>query len=166
MHILKEMSNVIAEPRTSMSPHAPRIQVMRIPVEKIGDLIGPKGKYINEIIAQTGAEISIEDDGMVSITTNNPESMEKAKEWVTNLTRVIKAGDRFDGKVVKIMDFGAFIQLIPNVDGLVHISQFQDERVENVNDIVRVGDILPVVVLEVDSMGRINLSHKATKRQS
>jgi polyribonucleotide nucleotidyltransferase len=164
LHILEQMNAVISAPRAELSKYAPRIHTMRISVEKIGDLIGPKGKNINEIIEQTGANISVEDDGLVSIVTNDGDAMEKAKKMVSDLTRVIKAGDTFEGKVVKIMDFGAFVQLLPNVDGLVHISQFQDERVDDVNDIVKVGDILPVVVLEVDTIGRINLSHKATKK--
>ncbi|MEO6077211.1 MAG: polyribonucleotide nucleotidyltransferase, partial [Candidatus Andersenbacteria bacterium] len=164
LHILEQMNAVLSAPRSELSKYAPRIHTMRILVEKIGDLIGPKGKNINEIIEQTGASISVEDDGLVSIVTNDGDAMEKAKKMVSDLTRVIKTGDTFEGKVVKVLDFGAFVQLLPNVDGLVHISQFSDERVENINDIVKVGDILPVVVLEVDATGRISLSHKATKK--
>jgi polyribonucleotide nucleotidyltransferase len=160
LHILDAMDAVISEPRADLSPYAPRIHTMRIPVEKIGDLIGPKGKHINEIIDETGVEIDIEDDGLVSITSNDPEAMEKAKEWVHNLTREIKAGEKFDGKVTRIMDFGAFVELVPNVEGMVHISQFRDERIESINEVVKVGDIIPVIVTEIDSMGRINLSHK------
>ena len=161
LEILEAMNAVIKEPRAQMSVYAPKIHTMRIPVEKIGDLIGPKGKHINEIIEQTGVEIDIEDDGLVSITSNDAQAMEKAKEWVHNLTREIKAGEKFEGRVTRIMDFGAFVELVPNVEGMVHISQFRDERVEKVNDVVSVGDIIPVVVIEIDSMGRINLSHKA-----
>lgn len=167
LFILNEMNKVIAEPRADLSPYAPRIHTVRVPVEKIGDLIGPKGKHINAIIEETGVDISIEDDGLVSITSNDPMAMEKAKQWVYNMTREIKVGERFDGRVVKIMDFGAFVELLPNVDGLVHISQFRDERVNKVDDVVRVGDMIPVVVVEIDSTGRISLSHKAAlKRQS
>jgi len=161
LEILEAMSKVIAAPRSEMSPYAPRIQIIQIPVEKIGDLIGPKGKHINEIIEQTGVEIDIEDDGLVSITSNDAQAMEKAAEWVRNMTREIKPGERFEGRVTKIMDFGAFVELTPNVEGMVHISQFRDERVEKINDVVKVGDIIPVVVIEIDKMGRINLSHKA-----
>lgn len=161
LHILEAMGNVLAEARTEMSPYAPRIHTMRIPVEKIGDLIGPKGKHINEIIEQTGVEIDIEDDGLVSITSTDGQAMEKAKEWVHNLTREIKPGERFEGRVTRIMDFGAFVELVPGIEGMVHISQFRDERVENIHDVAKVGDIIPVVVAEIDSMGRINLSHKA-----
>ena len=164
IHILGEMNKVLDKPRAELSKYAPRIHTMRISVEKIGDLIGPKGKNINEIIDQTGASISVEDDGLVSIVTNDGNAMELAKKMVHDLTREIKAGDRFEGKVVRIMDFGAFVQLLPNVDGLVHISQFRDERVESVSDVVQIGDVISVVVLEVDALGRINLSHKAAKK--
>ncbi len=161
LEILDTMDAAIAEPRQDLSPYAPRIFTMRIPVEKIGDLIGPKGKHINEIIEQTGVEIDIDDDGLVSITSNDGQAMEKAKEWVHNLTREIKAGERFEGRVTRIMDFGAFVELVPNVEGMVHISQFRDERIDSINEIVKVGDVIPVIVVEIDSMGRLNLSHKA-----
>lgn len=162
LHILDEMAKVIAEPRAELSPYAPRIEIMRIPVDKIGDLIGPKGKHINEIIEQTGVEIDIEDDGLVSITSNDPAAMAKAKEWVHNMTREIKPGERFEGRVTRIMDFGAFVELVPGVEGMVHISQFREERIASIHDVVKVGDVIPVLVTEIDSMGRINLSHKAT----
>ncbi|MEX1112671.1 MAG: polyribonucleotide nucleotidyltransferase [Candidatus Andersenbacteria bacterium] len=160
-HIMEAMNQELSEPRADLSPYAPRIHTMRVPVEKIGDLIGPRGKHINEIIEETGVEIDIEDDGLVSITTNDPQALQKAIDWVKNLTREIKAGERFDGKVTRIMDFGAFVELVPNVEGMVHISQFRDEHVDNIHDVAKVGDIIPVVVAEIDAMGRINLSHKA-----
>lgn len=161
LHILQAMTDVLPAPRAEMSPYAPRIHTMRIPVDKIGDLIGPKGKHITEIIDATGVEIDVEDDGLVSITSNNATAMEKAKEWVHNLTREIKVGERFEGKVTRIMDFGAFVELTPNVEGMVHISQFRPERVNSIHDVVKVGDMIPVLVVEIDAMGRINLSHKA-----
>ena len=161
LHILKTMNKAIDKPRAEMSPYAPRIEVIKIDIEKIGDLIGPKGKHINEIIEQTGVEIDIDDDGLVSITSNEAEAMEKAKDWVHNMTREIQPGERFEGKVVKIMNFGAFVELTPGVEGMVHISQFRDERIDKIDDVVKVGDIIPVVVIEIDDMGRINLSHKA-----
>jgi len=161
LHIMEAMNTAIDKPRADLSPYAPRIHTVRVPVEKIGDLIGPKGKHINEIIEQTGVEIDIDDDGLVSITTNDAQAMEKAKEWVHNMTREIKAGERFEGRVTRIMDFGAFVELVPNVEGMVHISQFREERIDKIDDVVKVGDVIPVVVIEIDSMGRINLSHKA-----
>lgn len=161
LFILDAMNAVLAAARPDLSPYAPRIITMRVPVEKIGDLIGPKGKHINAIIDETGVDIDIEDDGIVTITSNDPAGMAKAQEWVRNMTREIKAGERFDGKVSRVMDFGAFVELTPNVEGMVHISQFRNERVEDIHEVVKVGDILPVVVTEIDAMGRINLSHKA-----
>jgi len=161
LEILKTMNAVIAEPRAELSPYAPRIETIQVPVEKIGDLIGPKGKHINEIIEQTGVEIDIDDDGLVSITSNDSAAITKAKEWVHNMTREIQPGERFEGKVTKIMDFGAFVELVPGVEGMVHISQFSDKRIDKINDVVSVGDVIPVVVIEIDSMGRVNLSHKA-----
>lgn len=164
--ILDIMSTGIEHPRSELSPYAPRIETIRIPIEKIGDLIGPKGKHVNEIIDQTGVDIDIEDDGLVSITANDPVAMKKALEWVHNLTREIKAGERFEGKVTRIMNFGAFVEIMPNVEGLVHISQFRDERISRIDDVVKVGDMIPVVVLEIDSQGRINLSHKSAVASS
>ncbi len=164
LKILDAMNEVIAEPRADLSPYAPRIHSMRVPVDKIGDLIGPKGKHINEIIEQTGVEIDIDDDGLVSITTNDAQAMERAIEWVKNMTREIKPGERFEGKVTRIMDFGAFVELMPGVEGMVHISQFRDARIEKIDEVVKVGDIIPVIVIEIDQMGRINLSHKAAIR--
>ncbi|MEK7556739.1 MAG: polyribonucleotide nucleotidyltransferase [Patescibacteria group bacterium] len=163
LEILDAMNAVLPEPRKEMSPYAPRIETIRIPVEKIGDVIGPKGKHINAIIEETGVEIDIADDGLVSITSNDAEAMKKAVAWVKNMTREIQVGERFDGKVTRLMDFGAFVELIPGtgVEGMVHISQFREERVENIHDVVKVGDVIPVVVTEIDSMGRINLSHIA-----
>jgi polyribonucleotide nucleotidyltransferase len=159
--ILGEMAKVIASPRAELSPYAPRIHTMRIPVDKIGDLISPKGKHITEIIDSTGVEIDVEDDGLVSITSTDAQAMEKAKEWIHNLTREIKAGERFEGKVTRILDFGAFVELTPNVEGMVHISQFKEERIDSISEVVKVGDVIPVIVTEIDDMGRINLSHKA-----
>lgn len=166
LHILDEMDKVIAAPRADLSPYAPRITSIQVDVEKIGDLIGPKGKHINEIIEQTGVEIDINDDGLVSITSNDAQAMAKAVEWVHNMTRKIEAGERFEGRVTKIMNFGAFVELMPGIEGMVHISQFKDQRIENIHDVVKVGDIIPVIVSEIDQMGRINLSHKAAMNQS
>jgi polyribonucleotide nucleotidyltransferase len=161
LFILKTMNQVIAEPRAELSKYAPRIETVKIDPEKIGELIGPKGKNINEIIEKTGVEIDIDDDGIVSITSTESEGMAQALEWVKNMTREIKVGEKFEGKVTRLMDFGAFVELVPGSEGLVHISQFRDERVNDIHDVVKVGDIIPVVVVEIDAMKRINLSHKA-----
>jgi polyribonucleotide nucleotidyltransferase len=162
--ILGKMLEVIAEPRKEMSPYAPRIIIIKINPDKIRDVIGPGGKVINEIIDETGVQIDIEDDGMVFITSPDQASADKASEWVRNLTREVKAGEIFNARIVKIMDFGAFAQVLPGQDGLIHISELSDKRVEKVDDVVKVGDMVMVKVKEIDKMGRINLSMKDAKK--
>lgn len=164
MFIMGEMLKVIAEPRKEMSPYAPRIITIKINPDKIRDVIGPGGKIINEIIDETGVQIDIEDDGMVFITSPDQASADKASEWVRNLTREVKAGEIFNARIVKIMDFGAFAQVLPGQDGLIHISELADRRVEKVDDVVKVGDMVVVKVKEIDKMGRINLSIKDAKK--
>jgi polyribonucleotide nucleotidyltransferase len=165
MFIMGKMLEVLPAPRETMSPYAPRIITLHINPEKIRDVIGPGGKMINQIIDETGVSIDIEDDGSVFITSTDETSAKKAVDWVNNITREVKAGELFQGRVTRLMNFGAFVEVLPNQEGLVHISEFSDERVEHVEDIVKVGDIIPVIVKEIDSQGRINLSHKAAKRQ-
>ena len=160
MHILDVMKSVIAAPRAEMSPLAPRIETMQINPEKIRDVIGSGGKIINKIIADTGVKIDIEDSGLVLVTSNNAEGMKKALDIIHNLTRDIKIGEVFKGKVVRIMDFGAFVELAGGKDGMCHISELAWHRVGAVEDVVKLGDELEVKVIEIDHMGRINLSHK------
>jgi len=160
MQIMEAMNKAIPASRKELSQYAPRITTMRINPEKIRDVIGPGGKVINEIIAETGVTIDIEDDGLVIITSKDPVAAKKAEEWIKNLTREVAAGEIFQGKVVKIMDFGAFVEILPGQDGLVHISELAPTRVNKVSDIVNVGDVITVKVKEVDSQGRINLTHK------
>ncbi|MDX9913087.1 MAG: polyribonucleotide nucleotidyltransferase [Candidatus Moranbacteria bacterium] len=164
MFIMGEMLKVISEPRKEMSPYAPRIITLQINPDKIRSVIGPGGKVINEIIDETGVQIDIEDSGLVFITSPDQVSADKAREWVENLTREVKAGEIFNAKVVKIMDFGAFAQLLPGQDGLIHISELSEKRVEKVEDVVKVGDVVTVKVKEIDKMGRINLSMKEAKK--
>jgi len=160
MEILNFITQEIAEPRTEMSPFAPRIIIIKIHPDKIRDVIGPGGKVINEIIDETGVEIDIEDDGNVFITSVDAQSAEKAKKWVENLTREVEVGETFNAKVTRIMAFGAFAEVLPGQEGLIHISKMSDQRVEKVEDVVKVGDIVPVKVVEIDHLGRINLSMK------
>ena len=161
LQILDMMLKTIPAVRPDLSPYAPRIITLRISPELIGNVIGPGGKIINEIIATTGVQaIDIEDDGLVMITSVNAEGAKKAEEWVRNLTREVKAGELFTGKVVRLMDFGAFVEILPKQDGLVHISELAPWRVNAVGDIVKVGDTVHVKVKEIDEMGRINLSMK------
>lgn len=160
MHILSVMKETISSPRPEMSPYAPRITTLQINPEKIRDVIGTGGKVINKIIAETGVQIDIEDSGLVMVTSTDAEGSKKAIEWIHNLTREIKVGEVFEGKVTRIMDFGAFVELVPGHEGLVHISELAWHRVGKVEDVVNIGDTVPVKVVEIDSMGRINLSHK------
>ncbi len=161
LQILEVMKNAIAAPRAELSPTAPRILKLRINPELIRVVIGSGGKTINEIIAKTGVTaIDIEDDGLVMITAVNGESGKAAFDWVTNLTREVKAGETFDGEVVRLMDFGAFVQILPGKDGMVHVSELAPWRVEKVSDVVNVGDKVKVIVNEIDEKGRINLSMK------
>lgn len=161
LQILKEMLAVIPESRPEVAEHAPRIIKINIHPDKIRDVIGPGGKMINEIIAQTGVDsIDIEQDGLVMITASNQEAGKRAYDWVHNLTREVEAGETFTGEVVRTLDFGAFVQVLPGKDGMVHISELAPWRVENVNDIVKVGDTVNVKVIAIDDMGRINLSMK------
>jgi len=160
LKILGVMNKAIEKTRVELSPFAPRVTTLRINPEKIRDVIGPGGKVINEIIAQTGVLIDIEDDGLVMITSHSQEGSEKAIEWVKSLTREVKVGEIFQGKVVSILDFGAFVEILPKQDGLVHISELAPYRVNKVGDIVKIGDIIPVKVIKIDEQGRINLSLK------
>ncbi|MBI2483530.1 polyribonucleotide nucleotidyltransferase [Candidatus Uhrbacteria bacterium] len=161
MRILEAMLAVIPQARAELSVYAPRVQTMQINPERIRDVIGPGGKMINEIIAKTGAEIDIEQTGVVFITSVTKEGMARAVEWITQLTREVKAGEIFRGKVTRLLDFGAFVEILPKQEGLVHVSELAPYRVAQVTDIVNIGDEIPVLVKEIDDLGRINLSLKA-----
>jgi polyribonucleotide nucleotidyltransferase len=158
LEILKKITDILPAPRTEMSQYAPRIITMQINPEKIRNVIGSGGKIINEIIDQTGVQIDIEDSGMIFITSPDEASAGKAKQWIDNLTHEVKAGELFNAKVTRIMAFGAFAEILPGQEGLIHISEIADRRIEKVEDVLSVGDIVPVKVKEIDSQGRINLS--------
>ncbi|MBU0540117.1 polyribonucleotide nucleotidyltransferase [Patescibacteria group bacterium] len=160
LKILDVIEKCIAAPRAELSKWAPRIESFKIHPDKIRDVIGPGGKVINEIIAACNVQIDIEDDGLVMITSTEPEGMKKAIDWIKQLTREVAVGEIFTGKVTRIMDFGAFVEILPKQEGLVHISELAPERVNKVTDVVNVGDTVTVKVYEIDSMGRINLSIK------
>jgi polyribonucleotide nucleotidyltransferase len=162
--ILAEMNKTISSPREEVSEYAPKITMVKIDPAKIREVIGPGGRVINEIIGQTGvATIDIEPDGIVYITALNKESLSKAVDWVKNLTREIKVGEVFQGRVTRILDFGAFVEILPGQEGLVHISELAPWRVNRVEDVVKVGEVVPVKVVSIDEQGRINLSLKATQ---
>ena len=160
LKIMEIMKKAIPESRKDLSVYAPRITSFRINTDKIRDVIGPGGKVINEIIADTGVTIDIEDDGLVMITSKNAEAAIKAATWIKNIVREVAPGELFQGKVTRIMNFGAFVEILPGQEGLVHISELAPSRVNRVEDVVKIGDIIAVKVKEIDSQGRINLTHK------
>ncbi len=160
LKILDYMQTIIAEPRSELSPWAPRISIIKINPEKIGSLIGPGGKVINEIIAATGAQIDIEDDGTVFITSEKAEGMAKALAMVKQITKEITPGELLEGKVSRILDFGAMVEIGPRQDGLVHISELAPWRVDKVTDILKLGETVQVMVKNIDEQGRVNLSLK------
>ena len=161
LFILGEMDKVLSKPREALSPHAPKITTIKIPVDKIGALIGPGGKNIRSIVDETGAKVNVEDDGTVSIFAVDQESGERALKRVKEVSAVAEVGKYYRGTVVKIMEFGAFVEFMPNQDGLVHISQLENHRVKAVTDVVKEGDEIVVKVLEVDpNSGKVRLSRK------
>ncbi len=162
LFILEKMNQVISAPRKELSIYAPRIITLQIPVEKIGALIGPGGKTIRGIVDATGAQVDVEDDGRVFITTADGEAARQAVAMVEALTREAKVGDIFLGRVVSIKPFGAFVNILPGKDGMVHVSELAEQRVENVEDVVQLGDEINVMVIDIDpSTGKISLSRRA-----
>lgn len=159
--ILDKMAEAIDKPRAELSPFAPRIIFMKIKVEKIGEVIGPGGKTIRRIIEETGAKIDIEDDGTVLIASVDQEAGEAAKKMVEQLTEEAEIGKTYTGKVRRTTNFGAFVEILPGTDGMVHISELENHRVNSVEDVVRVGDTVTVKVIDIDREGKIRLSRKA-----
>lgn len=159
-HILQHMLSTLAAPRLSLSPYAPRIEKIKINPEKIGAVIGKGGEVINKITAETGAEIDIKDDGLITVASQDTASIEKAINWIKSLTEEPEVGRIYEGKVVSIKDFGAFINILPGIDGMVHISQLADRRVEKVTDVLSEGQIVRVKLTGIDERGRLSLSMK------
>ena len=165
LQILDAMAEVIAEPRKELSPYAPRIEIIHIKVDKIREVIGPGGKVINDIIDKTGVQIDIEQDGTVFITSANADGMKRALEMVSAIVAEPEVGKIYRGKVVRILNFGAFVEFMPNQDGMVHISELAPFRVDRVEDVVNIGDEIPVKVMEIDDQGRVNLSLKKAREE-
>ena len=162
-HILSHMMHTIAEPRAALSPYAPRIEKITINPEKIGAVIGKGGEVINKITSETGAEIDIKEDGLITVAAADTAKIETALNWIKSLTEEPEVGRVYEGKVVSIKDFGAFVNILPGIDGMVHISQLSDERVENVSDILSEGQIVKVKLVGIDDRGRLSLSVKAVE---
>jgi polyribonucleotide nucleotidyltransferase len=161
LHILREMSKALPEPRADLSPYAPRIVTVQISPEKIGDLIGPKGKTIRGIQEETGAEITVDDTGRVTIAAVGGEALERAKAMIKALTAEPVIGDTYEGTVKSTTAFGAFVEIMPGTEGLVHISELKHGRTEKTEDVVKKGDRVKVKLLDRDERGRLRLSMKA-----
>ena len=161
LQILDYMSSVISEPRSDLSENAPRITTLKIDPDKIGALIGPGGKHIKAITESSSAQIDISDDGTVSIFANDSKNMENAVSQVNALTAEIEIGKVYNGKVITVKDFGAFVECLPGKEGLVHISELANERVESVESICKAGDEMKVKCIDIDNQGRVRLSRKA-----
>lgn len=160
-HILAHMLTTLAAPRPALSPYAPRIEKIKINPDKIGAVIGKGGEVINKITAETGAEIDIKEDGLITVAASDTNNIEKALAWIQSLTEEPEVGRIYEGKVVSIKDFGAFVNILPGIDGMVHISQLSPERVEQVSDVLSEGQIVRVKLVGIDERGRLSLSIKA-----
>ncbi len=166
LSILEEMLQTIPASRTEVSALAPKIELLHIPVEKIGEVIGPGGKVIKNIIATTGAIVDVEDDGTVAISGTDEEAVRKASDWVKGLTREVQVGEEFEGEVKRILPFGAFVEVLPGKEGMVHVSKMSaTEYVKNPSDVVSIGQKVTVKVIEIDEQGRVNLSMVLGKEQ-
>ena len=165
MHILEHMLTTLAAPREALSPYAPRIEKIKINPEKIGAVIGKGGEVINKITAETGAMIDIKDDGLITVASNDTASIERALEWIRSLTEEPEVGKVYTGTVVTIKDFGAFVNIMPGTDGMVHISQLSDARVERVEDVLQEGQTVKVLLTGIDERGRLSLTMKGVDQK-
>jgi polyribonucleotide nucleotidyltransferase len=163
-HILEHMLTTIAAPRVALSPYAPRIEKIKINPDKIGAVIGKGGEVINKITAETGAEIDIKEDGLITVAAADTNNIEKALDWIRSLTEEPEVGKIYTGKVVTIKDFGAFVNIMPGTDGMLHISQISDQRVENVTDVLRDGQTVKVKLTGIDERGRLSLTMKGVEQ--
>jgi polyribonucleotide nucleotidyltransferase len=157
-HILGEMAKALGETRSELSAHAPRIETMSIPKDKIREVIGTGGKVIREIVATTGAKVDIDDEGVIKIASSDLKQIEAARDWIRSIVAEPEVGHIYTGKVASIVDFGAFVTFMPGKDGLVHVSEIKNERVENVRDVLSEGQEVKVKLLEIDPRGKVRLS--------
>jgi polyribonucleotide nucleotidyltransferase len=166
LHILGKMEEVLAKPRADLSPFAPRLTSFKIPIDLIGALIGPGGKNIRAIVAESGAEINVDDDGTVVVAATSQESADKAIYAIKKIAEVPEVGKVYHATVKKVMDFGAFVEFLPGKEGLVHVSQLDVKRVEKPSDVVKVGDTFDVKIIDQDDQGRYKLSRKVLMKDS
>jgi polyribonucleotide nucleotidyltransferase len=165
-HILGEMAKALDHTREELSAHAPRIETMQIPKDKIREVIGTGGKVIREIVAETGAKVDIDDDGTIKIASSDLSQIEAARNWIKGIVAEPEVGTIYAGKVASIVDFGAFVTFMPGKDGLVHVSEIKNERVENVRDVLSEGQEVKVKLLEVDQRGKVRLSMRLVDQET
>jgi polyribonucleotide nucleotidyltransferase len=166
LKVLDVMEQCLPSHRPELSKYAPRIETLKINPDKIGMLIGPQGKNIKAIVAETGCEINVEDDGTVHIYSNNPDGMARAKQIISGMFAEIEIGKTYEGRVVTIKEFGCFVEVMPGKDGLCHISELADFRVKKTEDVVKMGDIIKVKCIGIDEKGRVKLSRKAAMKEA
>ena len=166
MHILDEMAKAMTAPRTAMNEHAPKVTQIQIPVDKIRDVIGTGGKVIREIVEKTGAKVNVNDDGTVRVASPSQESIDNAVKWIKSLTSEPEVGAIYEGKVVKVAEFGAFVNFFGAKDGLVHVSQLRAERVNKPSEVVKEGDIVKVKLIGFDDRGKTKLSMKVVDQET
>ncbi|MAS84983.1 MAG: polyribonucleotide nucleotidyltransferase, partial [Erythrobacteraceae bacterium] len=165
-HILGEMTKALGSARSGVSKHAPRIETMQIDKSKIRDVIGTGGKVIREIVAETGAKVDIDDEGVIKISSSNADEIEAARKWIEGIVEEAEVGKIYTGKVVNIVDFGAFVNFMGGKDGLVHVSEMKNERVEKPTDVVSEGQEVKVKVLEIDNRGKVRLSMRVVDQET
>ncbi len=158
IHILEKMLKVLPSPRTSLSQYAPRVTIINVPQEKIGEVIGPGGKVIRQIIADTGCDVNVDDDGRVTISGTDPAKVEIAHKWISGIIKEIKPEEVYKGIVKRILPFGVFVEILPGREGMVHVSQLSTEYVSDPSQVVAIGQQVTVRVVEIDDQGRVNLS--------
>jgi len=166
LKVLDKMKEALPESRPDISPYAPRIINLFINPEKVGDVIGPAGKIIKNIISQTKAKIDIEESGKITIASSNTESAEKAKEMIREITLEAEVGKTYTGKVIRIEDYGAFVEILPNIVGLLHISEYSHQRIRQMRDVVRMGQTIRAKVISIDENNKVRLSKKALEQRS
>jgi polyribonucleotide nucleotidyltransferase len=165
-HILGEMTKALGSSRSELSAHAPRIETIQIDKSKIRDVIGTGGKVIREIVAETGAKVDIDDEGVIKISSSDTAQIEAAKKWILGIVEEAEVGKVYQGKVVNIVDFGAFVNFMGGKDGLVHVSEMKNERVEKPTDVVKEGQAVYVKVLEIDPRGKVRLSMRVVDQET
>ncbi|HEX2624549.1 MAG TPA: S1 RNA-binding domain-containing protein, partial [Sphingomicrobium sp.] len=165
-HILGEMAKALDHTREELSSHAPRIETMQVPKDKIREVIGTGGKVIREIVATTGAKVDIDDEGLIKISSSDLSQIEAARQWIHGIVAEPEPGTIYTGKVANIVDFGAFVTFMPGKDGLVHVSEIKNERVENVRDVLSEGQEVKVKLLEVDQRGKVRLSMRVVDQET